>query len=442
MPKRPKKDREKSTPRVRGSGTVARVCAESTREGPCRRSRAANKRIGGRFWRLVIPSLVHGGTFPRRPHPLLQRLKADTLDKIQFREASRGLEHWCVAWQTHAGSGRAHLDILLGYSKRVMNSPTHYDYLVKHGHLTRYRTINAAMLEYGHKQDTLVLANYDSTKVIVEQSARKNLYALMQAAMLKDPFGFNPHEWLTRGDLWRAVAKTNVNKAVSLVRARQQVECNGRLRMRPGIKKITPELINGVLSESELAVYRSWPGYRTIVDHLNQMSKWGYARPHKTANLLIVGAPNTGKTRLALEVERYCPVYYKGVSNWFPSYRSGVYTMTLWNEFTLSAVPYNGILNFLEGVKMDLQYKGGSVCRTDNQLTYMTSNLPLRTHINARFRTREARRLADAALRARITEVVLPKGNTLFVLLKLIISREPTRRPRSYTSDGLKPIVA
>ena len=380
-------------------------------------------RLAGKYWRLVVPALTGYGVNPKRSNPELLRLKQHTLDQIDARQKLRGLIEWCVAWQTHTGSGLPHLDILLIYDRRVQNPATRYDYLVKHGHLTKYRSVNKAILSYGLKQDRCPLTNLDVVKKLKQVRVKTGLYEMLQAAMLEDPFEFQPHQWLHKNDLYRAISKTGWTSAIRLVGLRQQVVCNEILRNRPGIRLITRELIETRLSAQQLAVYDGWTGYGVIVQYINQVATHGGQRAHKMKNLLLVGVPNTGKTALALKIEQYCPVYYKGVSTWFPSYKSGVYKMTLWNEFTLRGMPFSDILNFLEGTTMDLQYKGGMTRKTDNPLVYMTSNWSLEQHICKRFKVEADCQHARLNLRVRMQQVAIPEGLTLFLLLKLIVKK-------------------
>ena len=379
------------------------------------------KRVNGKYWRLVIPALEGYGVSPEWDSPKLELLKQQTVDKLADEQLKRGLTGWTVAIEPHPGSGLPHLDILLVYSKSVLNGPKRYDYLIKHPNIQKYRTLNRAIVEYGCKSDSRPLSNICIEKTLLESQIKSGeLYDIMEDAMVENPFLFNAHQWLNKQDLYRAASKIGMYKAIRIVNDRQQIICNNLLRQKPGIVPITRQLIESRLSPVELKQFDSWSGYQKIVDHLNQIPKWGCHRPHKTKNLLIVGRPDTGKTSLALKIEKWCPVYYKGVSNWFPSYRSGVYTMTLWNEFLLQGIPYSDTLNFLEGTKMDLQYKGGVTCRTDNQLTYMTSNLSLEQHICNRFRSEANRVQSRLNLRARITEVIIPDHLNLFLLFKLI----------------------
>ena len=384
--------------------------------------RAANRAtkapvVKSRYFRLVIPDL--------RDHldpGALLALKGDTLNLLLDRQG-QALQYYKVATQTHPTTGVPHLDILLLYRRSVLKSLNRFDYLVKHGDLTRYRRLNQAILSYGDKQDPNPLTNMprDSSTVLRAREIQSEPYLVLERQMLRDPFHFDPHSWIQANGLAGALSRTNWSKAVSLIRHQQQARCNMLLHDKPGFRPIDRALLESRLTPDELRVFDSWPGYQVIVDKLNQVVTHGCHRPFKTPHLLLVGRPNVGKTALALQVERHASVYYMGVSNWFPRYRSEVYRMILWNEFNLRIVPYPNLLNLLEGTRMDLQYKGGSTLRTDNQLILMTSNLTLTQHIDGRFRAPGARAHAQANLRARITQLVVPEGLDLFLLQRLIV---------------------
>ena len=380
------------------------------------------KPILGRYFRLVVPALAGYPPDWTWQTPSIVGLRARAVDLISARQRTRGLSGYLVAVERHAGSGLPHLDILLVYSKRVKNSPTRYDYVIKHGDLTRYRTINAAILEYGRKQDPRPLGNLDTARVVMQAGVRRDLYSMMQQAMMRDPFGFDANAWLHRHDLNRAAVKTNVYKAIRMCRDKQAAECNRRLTMRPGIREITPELIRERLTPEQLGRYESWSGYQCIVDHINQIPRWGFRRPHKTLNLYLCGAPNTGKSTLLRAISKHCATYPLGTrGGWFPHFQSGVYSMLVWDEFDLRSYRYTDLLKLLQGAPMKLPQKGGHVQRADNQLVAATSNLRLRQHISMRFRTPENRAHSRANLGVRFTQVVVPEGHDLFVLVKLIL---------------------
>ena len=381
-------------------------------------------RKAGKYWRLVIP---HLDTYPRHPprnHEGLKRLKRLILDQLSEREIKRSLTYWCVAWQTHPGTGYAHMDIFLAYSKKVQNSFKRYDYLLKHGYLTRYRTLNRAILEYGQKEDSEPLSNLGENMqhILLEADVKADIYPVLQRAMLKNPFDFDAHHWLHVKDLTRAAAGTNWPKNISMVRAKRVALCNAILREKPGIQVITRESIQSRLSPDELTLYDSWKGYQTIVDHFNQIPLLGCNRPHKTSNLFVSGRPNTGKTTLAMQLEKYCAVYPLGTKGgWFPSFTAGVYPLMVWDEFNLRTLPYSDLLKLLEGRPMELPVKGGHAKRFDNQLIYMNSNLTLDKLICLKFKKTGMRNISRANLAPRIMQVKIPENLDLFVLLKLIV---------------------
>ena len=401
-----------------------------------------NPRSRGKYWRLIIPAIVGYGVFPVRPHPGLDALKTRILDMLYKYQLKRGLKWWCIAWQTHPGTGLPHLDILLLYEESILNPLKRYDYLVKHGDLTRYRSPNKAILDYGTKEDSAPIKNFNADRVLLKHRASNDLFVLMSQAMLKIPFKFNANIWLTENRLWATVAQTNIFKTLRLIRERQNAECARKGRLKPGIQLITRGLIEQRLSAVELAVYDSWPGYAVIVAHINQIPRWGYRRPHKTKNLLISGRSNTGKSALAHKIAEFTSVYPVGTAHgWFPHFNSDTYKMLIWDEFTMRVMTYPELLRLLEGAPMHLPVKGGHVPRADNQLIYMTSNWALHRIIMKKFRKCDEQLVADMNFRARVTCVQIPVNRNLFLLLKLILPCErchtatPSKEQREYFHD-------
>ena len=349
----------------------------------------------------------------------VDRLKSETFNEIVAHEGPT-LEHLGVVREAHK-DGTFHLHVYVQYQRRRKLSPKHFDYLLKHPNVQVVRGLKG-VLDYLVKEDAnpLFTKGFNPLYEVNKREIQKEPYKLLQEAMFKDPLGFKPHEWLADNNLTVAISKTNWSKAISLVKKQQQVEANRLLRARIGIKEINSQLIEKSLTSDELIEYRSWTGYQKIVDLLNDVPRYGYNRPHKLKNLMLVGQPNIGKTLLARKIRQYVAVYSFGVENWFPHYDNWVYPMILWNQFYLRAMPYGQLLNVLEGQPTDLPYKGGSILKRDNQLMFITSNMTLEQHINSRFRLEQARALARANLRARIEQIQVPQDRDLFLLLKLI----------------------
>lgn len=354
----------------------------------------------------------------------ISRLKTAVFQLILEKEA-KTLEHLGVVREVHK-DGSFHLHIYLQYLRRRKISPKHFDYLPKHPNVQVVRGLKE-VLDYLVKEDAnpLYTKGFNPRYEVNKREIQQSPYRLLQQAMLADPLGFKPHQWLAENNLTVAISKTNWSKAISLVKKQQQVAANQLLRARVGIKQITRQLIEATLSPQELTLYDSWDGYQVIVDHLNQVPLYGFQRPHKLKNLFVVGRPNIGKTVLAREIRKWVAVYSFGVDNWFPHYQNYIYPIILWNEFYLRAMPYGQLLNVLEGEPTDLPYKGGSILKRDNQLIYITSNMTLEQHICSRFRDPVARDLARANLSARINQIIVPQGINLFLLLKLILPLKP-----------------
>ena len=380
--------------------------------------------VKSRYFRLVIPDL--------RDHldpQALLRLKGDTLALLLERQ--NDLEFYKVAAETHPTTGVPHLDILLLYRRSVQKSLNRFDYLVKHGDLTRYRRLNQAILNYGDKQDRSPLTNMprDASVILRTKQVQTDLYSVLQRQMLRDPFHFDAFAWLRDNDLSRAVSRTGWSKAVSLLKHMQQVECNRILQRKPGFGPIDRALIESRLTPGELRLFDSWPGYQTIVDHLNQVTRYGSRRPFKTRNLLLVGPASIGKTSLVSQpghsrsptVQDLASVYHMGMRHWFPKYRSGTYRCILWDQFKLTSYPYDLLLKLLQGSPVDLPYHGGATKKDDNPLVFMTSNVPLQRHIRLKFMAEQDRQRARQNLSYRITQVIVPPGIDLFLLRRLVV---------------------
>ena len=366
----------------------------------------------GRYLFLTVPRLEVG-------QEQIDRLKVETFNEVLAHQG-QALEHLGVVREAHK-DWTFHLHVYVQYKLRRKLSPKHFDYLLKHPNVQVVRGLKE-VLRYFVKEDTkpLFTKGFNPLYEVNKREIQKDPYKLLEEAMLKDPMGFKPHQWLAENNLTVAISKTNWSKAISLVKKQQQVEANRLLRARIGMKAITPRLIQKSLTSDQLTTYKSWDGYQKIVDLLNDVPRYSFNRPHKLKNLMLVGRPKIGKTLLARKIRQYVAVYSFGVENWFPHYENWVYPMILWNQFYLRAMPYGQLLNVLEGQPTDLPYKGGSVLKRDNQLIFITSNMTLEQHICSRFKLPQARALARANLRARIEQIQVPQDRDLFLLTKLI----------------------
>ena len=395
-------------------------------------------------WRLVIPNLQQdkdstSEEFHQLKCLILQRLKHRPQDprshiKSQF---DRGLRYYHIALEHHV-NGVPHLDILLIYQKSLARRSTEYDYLFKHPNITIYRKLNAAIIDYGKKQDMQALSNLPDDKITSDgqsvsqliqiQQLKKDPYRYLELQMLKDPLHFNVEEYVRKNDLYQYINSWSSLK--SKLKDSQTAAANLKLKQKPGFKYIDRTLIESQLSPSELKTFDSWKGYQTIVNYLNQIVTLGYKRPLKTMNLLISGLPSVGKTALFLDdlnhtyncVQRYTSVYPMGTRTWWPNYRSCVYNLIVWNEAKLTSYSYDTILKVLQGSQVDLQYKGGSTLKIDNPLVIMLSNLTLQQMIKQKFGySNQYVQMARKNLSVRVENVIVPNGYNLFLLQKLLV---------------------
>lgn len=376
---------------------------------------AKDKIIGTNF-RWVVPQL------PTQVWDTKETFKAELLGRLlASKTARKGIRYYSVAVESHA-DGNPHLDLLVIFSKKIRLGYTELDFLCqKHGDLTRYRTLNSSILAYGFKEDVPLTNLPELEAVLRDQAFRRDPYATIQAAMKRDVFRFNFDQFCAKNDRFRELK--NFSSIRARMRLQQEALANLRLRDRPGLHLITPQLIRSSLTREEYQTFCSWSGYCTIVSAINEMTRYGSHRPFKSKQLFLVGPPNTGKTSLIRWLSRYVSNYEAGVSNWFPRYSSESYSLISWNEFSLRVMPYANLLKFLEGTPMDLEYKGGSTLKWDNPLIILNSNLTSVHHLKTKFRSFSRIEELSQALKnfpARVLELVIPDGFTLFLLQKII----------------------
>ena len=414
-------------------------------------SSTKKKEFDNSIYRLVIRNIQGYGSFQILPKttqrapdicPQLDALKQRVLDYLLQQQSKRKAKpvHWSIAWQTHKASGLPHLDILLVFQRNVKALHTAFDYLIKdlkiaqrdvgdsiglgHVWVTPYspKKLNKAILQYGFKEDPSVITNLTlqaKQQLIQVNTLKADPYRYLELQMLKDPLHFNVQQYVRTHDLAQYISSWSSIK--TKLKDMQVAAANLKLKQKPGFKQITAAHARTVFSTREYAKFRSQRViFDPIITKINEIIQHKFDRPFKSKQLLLVGPANTGKTSLIRQIQKHTAVYHMDVSNWFPAYRDRVYSLIAWNQFKLKGgMSHTDLLKFLEGYPMDLQYKGGSSLRRDNQLIIMTSNMTLDQHIDFKFKDQKQRSLARDNLRARIQQIILPTGVDLFMLLKL-----------------------
>lgn len=390
--------------------------------------KAANKltkspQIRSRYFRLVIP---HLSQIPNTPAALTQ-LKYDTLQLLLKKQTD--LQYYSIAAEHHQ-DGTPHLDILLIYSRSVLKSLKRFDFLIKHGFLSRYKKLNQSVLDYGSKQDNHPLSNLpqDKSQILQIHDLKRDPYSYLYRKMKWDPLHFNLEQYVQKNQLSQHIS--NWSSIKTKLKDMQLAAANLTLKNKPGFRLITRQLIQSLLSPSQLTFYDSWSGYQTIVNYLNQIILFKGDRQQKTLNLLITGLPNCGKSALIWQrnppsdrtsILQSCSVYPMGLSQWFPKYQSDVYHCIYWNQMKLTSYSYDTILKLLDGSPLDLANKGSISRKVDNPLIIMTSNLTLQQMIQQKFFYNQSYlQMARRNIAVRVQNVIVPKGYDLFLLQKLL----------------------
>jgi hypothetical protein len=274
-------------------------------------------------------------------------------------------------------SGQPHFHAILIYSKRKeVTLPHYYDFLGIHPNIQPMRNMKAA-LQYVYKQDPHPLTNMDivQQKRVARAKDTTSLYQLLQQQMLKDPVRFDVDDYCATHGIFKQIYKANYAKAITLIRRAQPAYARRLLADKPGIRLITPGLIQQRLNPQELAQYNSHPCYANIVAHVNQIHTYPKHRaPLKTRHLLLVGGPDIGKTSLIYHradplhphpgLAHYLATYYLSVGQkYYPPYRSYDYRLVNWQQFTIVSdmFPKSGyarLLNYLDGSVSALPQKG------------------------------------------------------------------------------------
>ena len=343
-------------------------------------------------------------------------------------------------------SGQPHFHAILVYPlRKQITNHDHYDFLGIHPNVQTMRNMKAA-LNYVYKEDPDPLTNMDvaQQKRVARAKDSSSLYELLEQQMLKDPLRFDLDTYLHDHGIFKQVYKANYAKAIALIKRAQPAAARALFRKLPGLRLITPQLIQQRLNAAQRAQYYSHPCYQRIINHVNQIHKWPNKdqftkAPLKTKHLLIVGDADIGKTSLIYHVSNdidphpglayYYATYYLSVGQkYFPPYKSFDYRLVNWQQFTIDSdmfpkKAYNRLLNYLDGSVSALPQKGRPpVERQDNPKHILTSNRTLEQHILKTFKSADSRALSLRNLPARIDCIEIPKGKNIHFLRKLFVS--------------------
>ena len=376
--------------------------------------------LRGSYFRWVVPDL------PDEVWDRKEKYKFQAYQKlINSKTAKKEIQYYSLAIEPHI-SGRPHLDMFLAFKKSVEIFPTELDFLCdRHGNLTKYRTLNQAILVYNRKSDRKALHNMTNLDYILnEAEIKKDPYAYLQKKVNQNPVFFDFLQYCHENDLFVQIKAWSYIK--NKIKDYQIARAKTYLQTRPNIALITDETIKEHLSQDEQDEYHSWSFYKTIVNYLNDMSQYSWNRKTHTKQLYIRGKSRIGKTSLMEIVMKYCSVYPVGTENWFPKFENHCYQLMFWDEPRLNMMHMSQLLMLTDGQPFDLPFKGGSILKRDNQLWIMTSNESVEEQVlkmKKSIMKKSNNEYEDEQINAlfnRIEEVVVPEGKNLFLLQKLI----------------------
>ena len=396
----------------------------------------------------VFPIL--GKNVKREPNlsPKLEALKGSVLELIWHHQKHKGLDCYTIAWQTHQSNGLAHLDILLKYDNCIQKYASSFDYLLPlcpqdlellpdkkpRINITGYslKKINQAVLEYGQKEDPKPFNTFtheQSVHHLILAAIKKDPFDYFNELMKKDPYNFDLSYYSQKYNLIKAIPHWSAVKA-KMVDA--QTASKALIQQsKPGIQHISRQLIEKQLTSEELAIFDKHPCFQIIVNHLNQIPKYGPARPHKTLNLWLYGPKGIGKTSFLgqgpVNLKSLVPTYDMNMQNkYLNRYYNHVYSIISWNQAKYSDFSPTFILKLFQGLPVQIPIRYSSNIKRDNPLIIATSNMSLTSQIERRFKDQPhlITMAKSNLLNERIVEVQVPVP--MFFMQKLLVPNDLT----------------
>ena len=333
------------------------------------------------------------------------------------------LSDYAVVLETHTKdeSKGKHLHIYIEFSKKREISPSHFDFLGKHGNLQRVKS-EIAVLQYMQKEND-IKATFDVIDRLIAKTKKRDdmckiIYDLIvfrdwQQADVTERFGNK----VTRINI------LNLFKIAKQARIDNQSLKEFNWMKSNRIRSITPELISKRLTSDELGLYNSFPMYQRLIDIVNRILVKGNNHDHKQCTIALVGDPSIGKTTFVNQLAKHFASYYFPIDGWHQGeYVNGIYEIWIWHEWDFRILSKSDFLLLTEGEKCGLKVKFSKTQKLDRPLLILTSNETFVNQCYAKFkRDSHLRDSCIAALKTRIEELdfgTLP----LHFLTKLLVS--------------------
>lgn len=270
----------------------------------------------------------------------------------------------------HAPIGRHHLHIFLEFPKTTTIPLRRLE--KKFGQWPHFDRIKnpSGFLGYIAKEN-MPLGNFDIFAEAWHYSGSKDM---LVKSMLNAGWGIEAIISKFQNYLWKEDFPKYARK-INMIWESEKIV--GYHQMK-GLAFIDDKLIRRTLSPKELREFYSFEGYLRLIEHLNDIKRYGFRQEHRPKmNLLIRGNTAIGKSRLFSEVMKYVSTYEFPIENWHPEYRDGLYRLILWDEPKMKPSLKEQYLKILDGLTCNLPIKGSHAVRQDHQKIILLSNLSL-----------------------------------------------------------------
>lgn len=316
------------------------------------------------------------------------------------------LKDYAVVLETHTkdeAKGK-HLHIYIEFEKQREISPSHFDFLGKHGNLQKVRS-EIATLQYMQKEND-VIASFDVIDRMLAKAKRSNeikklifdliVFRDWQPSQVNNKFGSK-------------VTQVNILQLFKIAK-QSKMDLTEKVRFEwmksNRIRKITRELIEKRLTLTELGLFDSFPIYQQLIDVVNRLLVKGNNHDHKQCTIALVGEPSIGKSTFADTLAKHFATYYFPLDNWHQGeYINEIYEIWVWHEWDFRIISKSDFLLLTEGAKCDLRVKFAKTTKLDRPLLILTSNEKFEDQCKEKFKRKlDLQSSCINALKVRIQE--------------------------------------
>lgn len=363
--------------------------------------------------------------------------KKVTIDAIitKIKEKEKGIIGGIVTEEVHL-SGNLHYHIFLFYRvRKILTNKRFFYILEKQCNLTKVNNIQGT-LEYVKKEGIYKefgeldkIGQSGIEDVNKKDNIEKIVYERIMQGESPDQIGSDENKNIVQYVLKNS---TRIYKAYEMM-------CN--------IVKNNKESNKKPFDIKQLKSFKTKSNaICEIIKFIEEACIKKHERKFKSQNLHVFSRePNMGKTSLLIILSEILPTYWYPPIAWFKDYKNKVYSLIVWDEFSMLGWDASLMNRFLEGSPCDLPVKHAYTTKKDNPLVFMCSNRSIREQILARFNylkckcnleynskelclgsegctINETLKVQYRTLKARVKEIELKDEDVLFDLIEFLTS--------------------